>query len=802
MTRPFLSVSLSVSSLAASLFASLFPDPADRQRAGVASPLAHRHRVASSRGRSAIAALVLVTVPLAGGRAGAAAPATLTGTVVDPDGRRVPHARVLVLQAATVAAATDTDAAGTFVVSGLRPGTYGIEVVRSGFRSDPLAVELRDGETREVTVTLRLAAVSESVVVSAAQVDLPRSRVPASVTVLTADDLAVRQVETVADALATVTGLGVLKTGGRGALTSLFPRGGESDYTLVVVDGVPMNAFGGGFDFSRLPVAEVERLEVVRGPQSAVFGGGAIGGVVYIATRHGGPTRLQAAAEGGGFGTTRLSAASAGRRGPWGWGLAAERLASDGFTGRAPATGEVVSNDDYAARHVTFSGSWSGPRRATLRSDVRLERTERGFPGPFGSNPAGFFGGVDRVSRGISTTGTVSVGGAVDWTPTLRPSAHLSSASFDGTFTSPYGTSTSATHRVTARVQVDGRPRAGVGWTAGVELVAERGESTFITGTQAQPVPVRRRVVGPFVEARLEPGTRLLLVTGLRVERIRREALEADPNPFAPRPAFGPDTRVAPTPRLAVSWFAQPPDRRTRGWTKLHGSAALGIRPPDAFEIAFTDNPALRPERSRSLDAGVEQALGGGRLIVDATLFANRYDDLIVAVGRSLRDASRFRTDNISNARARGVELAAAVRPAPGVQVDLAYTWLDTEILAVDGVPGQAPPPFRPGDPLIRRPRHQVSVVATLARRRGTAFVRVGGRGRMRDVEPSFGASGGLFDAPGYVVTDVGGSLRLAGGVELVGRVSNLFDRRYEETLGYPALPRSAMVGARVAVGR
>jgi outer membrane cobalamin receptor len=729
----------------------------------------------------------------------AAAPATLRGTVTDPDGRLVPYAGVIVSSGTRTVVVTETDARGSFVVAELPPGRYTVEATHPGFRSDPVRVELADGASHEVTIVLAVAALSESVVVSAAQVDLPRSRVPASTTVLTADALAVRQVESVGDALATVAGLGVVRSGGRGALTSVFPRGGESDYTLVLVDGVPMNAFGGGFDFASLPVADIERVEVVRGPQSAVYGGGAIGAVVHVITRHGGPPRLEGSVEAGGFGTTRLSLAATGRRGPWGWGAIAERLASEGFTGRAPATGERVSNDDYAARHVTLSGSWTGPRRATLRSDVRLERTERGFPGPFGSNPAGLFSQVDRISRGTHTTRTVSVNGAVDWTPALRPAAHVSYAAFEGAFTSPYGASRSATRRLTARVQVDGRAPADLGWSAGVEVLAERGESSYITGVTFAPVPVRRHVTGPFAEIRVERGARLLLVGGLRVERIRREALEADPNPFAPRPPFGPDTRVAPTPRVGAAWVLQPIERRSRGWTKLHASAALGIRPPDAFEIAFTDNPGLKPERSRTVEAGVEQALAGGRLVVDATVFANRYDDLIVAVGRSLRDASRFRTDNISNARARGLELQAAARPHASVHVEVAYTWLGTEILAVDGLPGQAPPPIAPGDPLLRRPRHRVSVVATLERGRGSAFVRLGGRSRMRDVEPTLGAFGGLFDAPGYVVTDVGGRWRLLRGVTLVGRVSNLFDRGYEEALGYPGLPRSAMIGVRVA---
>lgn len=745
--------------------------------------------------RSILVACAIAFAPLA------ARAATLAGTVTDPDGRVVPHVRVIVLARATVVATVETDERGRFEIRDLPAGAYAIDVALDGFRSEPLSVQVARDDDREVAVRLRLSAVTESVVVSAAQVELARSRVAASVTVVTGEDLRVRQAETVAEALGRVPGLAIQRSGGRGALTSLVPRGGESNYTLVLVDGVSQNAFGGDFDFAHLAVTGVERVEVVRGPQSAVYGGGAVGAVVQVVTEHGGPPRLEGAIEAGGFDTTRFAVSTAGTRGGWGWGVSADRRASDGFTGVA-ASGARLSNDDYRAHHVALSGSWRGPRRADVRSDIRIEENERGYPGPYGSDPAGLFAGVDRVSRGTNTTRTFAVGGAFDWTPRVRPLAHVSYADLEGAFTSPYGASVSATRRVTARAQADVAARPALGFSFGVEFLQERGESTFITGATFDPVPVRRSILGPFAEARYDDGSRLFVVAGVRVERIHRDALTGHPSPFAPRPDFAADTRWATTPRVSASYFLQPAAARGRGWTKVHASAAAGIRPPDAFEIAFTDNPSLAPERSRSFDAGIEQALASGLVVLDATVFSNRYDDLIVAVGRSLADASRFRTDNISNARARGLEIAAAWRAPAGLEATLAYTRLATEILAVDGVPGQAPPPFTPGDPLIRRPQHQVSLDVAVRRGRASSFLRVGGRGRMLDVEPNLGAFGGLFSSAGHLVGDAGASWRIARELEIFGRVTNLFDRRYEETLGYPALPRSAVVGVRVAVRR
>jgi outer membrane receptor protein involved in Fe transport len=250
---------------------------------------------------------------------------------------------------------------------------------------------------------------------------------------------------------------------------------------------------------------------------------------------------------------------------------------------------------------------------------------------------------------------------------------------------------------------------------------------------------------------------------------------------------------------VSAVWFVQPAS--PAGWTRVRAGAGLGIRPPDAFEIAFTDNPGLKPERSRSFEAGAEHARAAGRLVVEGTFFWNEYDDLIVATGPSLADSSRYQSDNIANARARGLELLARVRARGGFAASVAYTLLDAEVLAVDRL-GVAPPPFEPGDRLLRRPRHQAWAEANWRGTRGSAFVTLGARGRTLDVDPTFGAFGGLFENRGHTAATAGAAWRVARSVELFGRVANLFDRSYEEVLGFPALPRSVYGGIRIAARR
>src|SRR6187397_2542984 len=261
--------------------------------------------------------------------------AGLQGRVVDPDGRPVAGATVLVdgpLGTKQVIAASD----GRFDLPTAGDATYRVIAKATGLISDPAIVRLPDDAGKDLTITLHVAPIAEAVVVSAAQVPRPLSETPAASTVIARDEIEARQLETVSDALRALPGMTVGRNGGRGALTSVFPRGGESDYTLVLVDGIRVNSFGGGFDFSLLPLGDVDQVEIVRGPQSAVFGADAIGGVVHLTTREGGRPSVSGQIEGGGQATVHALGGARGTFGAWSFGVSGERNKSDGFTGIAP----------------------------------------------------------------------------------------------------------------------------------------------------------------------------------------------------------------------------------------------------------------------------------------------------------------------------------------------------------------------------------------------------------------------------------------------------------------------------------
>ncbi len=748
------------------------------------------------RVRSLFPFILFSVIACGGVRAAYAGP--VTGRVIDPDGRPVANARVWLTGAGTLAQ-TITDAQGQFTLAAPDGCRCAIRASAEGFRADPVSFEATDAARDIGAIRLAVSALAESVVVSAAQVEIPLSQASASITVITGDELRERQVTTVAEALRTVPGLAVVRSGSAGALTSVFPRGGESDYSLVYVDDIQVNAFGGGMDFAHLSAANIDRIEVVRGPQSALYGSNAIGSVVRIVTRHGGPARADVAAELGSFGTQHVSAASSGTAGNWSWGGSADRIASDGFNDQRSAAGETISNDDYRRTDVGGSGAWRSGAGASVRAQATFGRDERGFPGPFGSNPAGIFTGIDTVARGSNDRWGVAFGATGPAGHRLRAHGQITWNAIDSDFVSGFGPSQSGSRRLSARGQADMAAGRGVELTAGAELQRERGTSSYITDDSGE-IPIERYVAGVFGEGRFSAADRFFATAGVRVDNIHRDPIGALNDPYSPRPAMGADTVVSVNPKVAAAFHA----RAARGSeTKIRASFGTGIRPPDAFELAFTDNPALAPERSRSAEAGIEQAFAAGHGSVEATWFRNTFDDLIVAVGRFV-ESSRYRTDNISNARATGLELGATGRhraAATDVQARLTYTFLDSEILAVDRA-GAAPSPFSVGQALINRPRHQWAVDAGVTHGRATAWVRGGGRGRVLAVEPSYGTFGGLFDAQGYNVWTAGASWRLARQLEIFGRVENLFDRRYEEVFGFPALGRGAFAGVRVLTGR
>ena len=303
--------------------------------------------------------------------------ASLSGRVTDPDGRAVANAEVIVTGVAATPLRARSDSDGKFVFAELEPGRYRSAASAPGFASDAVPVDIT-ASPATLDITLHISAIAETLVVSASQIDQPLSRIPDSVTVIPGAEIEAKQQFMLASALRSVPGLTLQQNGGPGTVTSLFTRGGESDFTLVMIDGIRANAFGGGLDLSQVPLQDVERIEVVRGPQSALYGSDAIGGVINVITRTGGSPSAQAQIETGSRDMLRASGATTGEKNGVRWQLGANYFEDAGFTGTA-ANGQTVSNDDAQEQQASASIGW---RHATAGSDlqgsIQYVDTERG----------------------------------------------------------------------------------------------------------------------------------------------------------------------------------------------------------------------------------------------------------------------------------------------------------------------------------------------------------------------------------------------------------------------------------------
>lgn len=708
--------------------------------------------------------------------------ATLEGSVFDPSGGAVPGAHVSLLRQLAPLEERQTDARGRFEFTGLRGGTYRLVASVPGFAASPVQVEVGEREAQTVDLRLALSAVQEHVVVSATLGGALSPQVGSSINVLTRRDLDEQGAQAVFEVLRHVPGVAVNQTGRRGGVTGVFIRGGNSNYNLVMLDGMQVNQFGGDFDFASLPADGVERVEITRGPQSALYGSNAVTGVINIVTRKGqGPPRFTVQAEGGSFTTRRLATGGSGLTRNLSWAYDLSRLDSGG----------VVANDQYRNQSVFLSFGYSRSPRRHLNFHFFGNANDAGAPGPYGSDPLGLFPGIDRITRNKQNLFGYQANYAEQLSPRFRQVVSASLATSDYYFRSPFGDSFSRNLRGVVNTRSEVTVSRQDFLVLGLEYNRERIKNTFIADASGVPFLLPRSSFAYFAENRWSPSRRWVVITGLRLDDIRTR--ELPPGGFGVRPLLPASSVVKANPRVSATYLAREGAGRL-GVARLHGSFGTGIRAPNGFELAFTNNPRLKPEKSISFDSGVEQRFFDDRAVLDVTYFYNRFEDQIVVLGGSLTNLSSYISDNLANSRAQGVEAAVRFRPTRSLGFSAYYTRLNSSILALDGST-LTQSPFEVGQPLLRRPRNSAAFNATW--QRGRLMVNFNGfwRSQVLDVEPNFGAYGGLFTNQGYVLANTGFAYRLGRGLELYARLNNFLNRKYEESFGYPALPLNFLAG-------
>ncbi|HTK57287.1 MAG TPA: TonB-dependent receptor, partial [Gemmatimonadales bacterium] len=576
-------------------------------------------------------------------------------------------------------------------------------------------------------------------VVTAERMALPAGVVSGSVTVLQGDELRARGVRSLADALREVPGAAIVSSGSFGGQTSLFLRGGESDHVKVLVDGVAVNQAGGAFNFNALTLDDVERIEVVRGPASVLYGTDALAGVIQIFTRQGsGPVAYDAALRGGSFGSLREEGAARGGSGRFGWSAGASNDRTDGI---------YPFNSAWRNSVVTGQARFAFTPATALRGTLRYGDDVYHFPTDGNGAP------VDRNSLNThhATTASLGLDHALD--PTLRLSvvASLNAEALgsrdrrdDAADTTGFGYA-SASDANAIRQGIDARmtltPSATWSLVTGVEYRGDHetrkegyavsnfgfGEDSSVTA----PTTHRRSDAGVYLQTLLEPSSAWSLSAGLRLDDDI---------------AFGQflSSRVG-----LVRHFGE----RTR----FRGSYGTAFKTPTLEETYgntpfSVGNPALTPERSESWEAGVEQVILGGRATLGLVWFDQHFRDL-VQYGFVAAGAPTYY--NVAAATARGAELTATYRPSSRISFEGSYTYLKTEVTD-PGFNSAAGDVFVRGAELIRRPAHQGALQGTwlaLARARltgGVTFV-----GRRADVD--FGPFPSVRkELPAYALVDLG----------------------------------------------
>ena len=731
---------------------------------------------------------------------------TIRGTVYDPAGQVVPHVTVNLLESMVAIAQTQTGSDGKFEFRGLTAGTYTVAANSPGLTTVSDAIALRAGETVTLDLPLALSAVQQQVVVSASLGGALAPQIGSSVSVVNRQQMQNEGVVTLADALRHTPGMNIARTGQLGTVTSAFVRGGNSNYNLVMIDGIPMNDFGGGFDLSPLPVDGVQRVEVTRGPQSALYGSNAIASVISVESERGeGPPHFSFDGAGGSYDTWKISTGGAGLTHGLDWAYELARLSSRG----------MAPYDTYRNQtsFVTLGYSRSPRRKFVLHFFGDAGRDQN--PGAYGSDPDGLYPRIQGTNApdfaaAYSSQKQDLFGYQAGYTERFSDRfRQVSTVSFSTdqyefvpTASNFFFSAFTKNERLAANSRSEITLSANDVLAAGFEFDRETFRNSYVTNASLMPFTLPRDSFAFFAENRWTAGGRWFLSAGVRVDSIFTGALAAD-EVDAGRPYIPASSVTQVNPRIAVAFMVRDSGAGVFGLTRIHGSFGTGIRPPDGFELGFTDNPALKPERSISGDAGVEQQLFGGKAALDVTYFYNYFTDQIVTLGGSLSNLSTFTSANLASSRAYGIESSIRVHPIRSVELAAEYTWLNTAILALNNS-NQTEFPFVVGDPLIRRPRNSAAYDATWTHGRLMLNSNAGIRGAALDLEPndgSFACTLGmpcLFWNQGYVDTSAGFAYRLRRGVEIYGHINNLLNEHYEEVFGFPALYLNFVAGVRV----
>jgi len=606
------------------------------------------------------------------------------------------------------------------------------------------------------------------VVVTATRTDVKPVAPLASTTVITGAELRAQGITTLGEALAGVPGVFAPQSGSYGAQTSLFLRGGESDYTEVLVDGVPVNDPGGAIDLANLTTDNIDRIEIVRGPTSVLYGSNAVTGVIQIFTRQGsGPARVTLGADGGTYGTSNASLSVAGGSDKIGGSASVARHRTDGIY----AFNSQSRNDIYSGA-LRLSPDAATSVRLMLRAEDAGAHVPTDFSGAV--NDSTQFHLERRLLASLNAgrrltdrlTARVLLG-ASDEHEQSAQIPDVPGAECDLCYDSR-----AAIYRRSADGRLDFTAAPWAALSAGATAEQQRARETGAG-------PLQRTLHAYYAQALGNAGPAFSYTAGVRVDDNSQ---------------FGTFT----TYRLAAGYVLVP-------GTSIRASVGNAFKEPTfdqtSSQLSFArGNPDLKPERSQSWEAGVEQDIGHSALALSATYFAQRFRNIIQYDG-SPPDTSLPNYFNLTAATADGLEVSAQTGTWRGLSLTGSYTWQHTRVTDA-GIDGGPTAEFVNGQQLLRRPTNMAK--ATLAYHPSTRaglFATGTYIGTRADVDF---LNSVRVQAPSYTLYDLAGEITVIDShgatpaVTLTGRIANLFDKRYAPIFGFRAPGMAVDLGARL----
>jgi vitamin B12 transporter len=618
-----------------------------------------------------------------------------------------------------------------------------------------------------------------TVVVSASKVPRAAGTLSQAVTVLSGDELRARGVTRVSDALRQVPGASLVQSGSYGAVTSLFLRGGESRYTKVLIDGVPVNAPGGFFDFSHLTTDNIDRIEIVRGPASVLYGADAVTGIVQIFTRTGsGQSRASVGARGGTYHSLDLDADAAGSDRLGDFSIGAAHHSTDGI---------LPFNNRYKNGTLSTALTLARGPAGDARIIARYTAAEFHYPTDFTGQPvdSNSYRTQHRLTIGLDAGRNVS---AKIQARLLAGTNDVSDLTDD--IAVPFGSSKqqhSAFKSRGYRRNLEGRLAfflpSDATVTAGTTYEQEHENSSNASGALGGPATQ----TDSFDASRHNAAYYSELLGNLAHRMSYTVSGRVDDNSDYGR--FG-------TYRLGVNATVLPALRTRASLSTAFNAPAFNQLRPTLYTVG---SPDLRPEKIRSAELGLVTNFHPEFVQLSGSYFNQRFADLIQYVNGG-PPSFKGSYANLTGASSNGYEAELQLSPAPNWRGSASYTIVNPRVTRID-------PAYQGGDhvgdALIRRPTHSGSFVVSYSRpggvSLGTALSYVGKR---PDTDFSQFPSPRVT-LPSYTKVDLSAeyplTARTRGGLAINARLENAFNKHYEDVLHFAAPGRTIFLGGRAS---